>query len=117
MLGPVIAWFGLPQRPFKTVEGQPHGRRQFDRPRLHAGGVGVQGVDPLGHPLRPDEVGQAVFSAERAEVQAASGRRRDGTRGCVERVGHAEALCGKGCEQYEALSAAIAGEPENWGAG
>ena len=26
-----------------------------------------------------------------------------------------EALCGKGCEQYEALSAAIAGEPENWG--
>jgi hypothetical protein len=26
-----------------------------------------------------------------------------------------EALCGKGCEQYEALSAAIAGEPQNWG--
>jgi tetratricopeptide (TPR) repeat protein len=26
-----------------------------------------------------------------------------------------EALCGKGCEQYEALSAAIAGEPEQWG--
>jgi tetratricopeptide (TPR) repeat protein len=26
-----------------------------------------------------------------------------------------EALCGKGCEQYEALSAAIAGEPEEWG--
>jgi tetratricopeptide (TPR) repeat protein len=26
-----------------------------------------------------------------------------------------EALCGKGCEQYEALSATIAGEPENWG--
>ena len=24
-------------------------------------------------------------------------------------------LCGKGCEQYEALSSAIAGEPENWG--
>jgi tetratricopeptide (TPR) repeat protein len=28
-----------------------------------------------------------------------------------------EALCGKGCEQYEALSAAIAGEPESWGGG
>jgi tetratricopeptide (TPR) repeat protein len=26
-----------------------------------------------------------------------------------------EALCGKGCEQYEALSATIAGEPEQWG--
>jgi tetratricopeptide (TPR) repeat protein len=26
-----------------------------------------------------------------------------------------EALCGKGCEQYEALAAAIAGEPEQWG--
>jgi len=26
-----------------------------------------------------------------------------------------EALCGKSCEQYEALSAAIAGEPEQWG--
>jgi tetratricopeptide (TPR) repeat protein len=26
-----------------------------------------------------------------------------------------EALCGKGCEQYEALSSAIAGEPEHWG--
>lgn len=26
-----------------------------------------------------------------------------------------EALCGTNCEQYEALSAAIAGEPEHWG--
>ncbi len=26
-----------------------------------------------------------------------------------------ETLCGKGCDQYEALSAAIAGEPEHWG--
>lgn len=26
-----------------------------------------------------------------------------------------EAICGKGCEQYEALAAAIAGEPEQWG--
>ena len=26
-----------------------------------------------------------------------------------------ETLCGTSCEQYEALAAAIAGEPENWG--
>jgi tetratricopeptide (TPR) repeat protein len=26
-----------------------------------------------------------------------------------------ETLCGKGCEQYEALASAIAGEPEHWG--
>jgi tetratricopeptide (TPR) repeat protein len=26
-----------------------------------------------------------------------------------------EAICGKGCEQYDALAAAIAGEPEQWG--
>lgn len=26
-----------------------------------------------------------------------------------------ESLCGKGCAQYEALAASIAGEPEHWG--
>ena len=32
-----------------------------------------------------------------------------------EQLAQLETLCGKACEQYEALAAAIAGEPERWG--